>query len=184
MRMIAATAFAAALLGAATDARADEVSYQLWIDNTPPSIVESATRAGIWKNHRLRSAPTPYLRGDLDGDGRVDDIIQVARRTGGQPSLVVLWGQRKKTPTWLALHEPPTGTAATGTSPRAPARRRVKSSSSPIPLQRRSPGTARSCWRPPSRSPHPSTAANSPSTNDARPRLNPAAPPPDARWPA
>ena len=107
--MIAATAVAAALLGATTDARADEVSYQLWIDNTPPSIVESATRAGVWRNHRLCSAPTPYLRGDLDGDGRVDDIIQVARRSDGQRSLVVLWGQRKKRATWLGLHEPPSG---------------------------------------------------------------------------
>ncbi len=109
MRIIAATAVAAALVVAASDARSDEVSYQLWIDNTPPSIVESATRAGVWKNYRLRSAPTPYLRGDLDGDGRVDDIIQVARRSDGQRSLVVLWGQRKRRATWLALHEPPTG---------------------------------------------------------------------------
>jgi hypothetical protein len=109
MRWIAGFAVIGAMTGAAKGARADEVDEELWIANTPPAIVAAGTRAGIWKNYRLLDPPTPYLRADLDGDRRVDDIVMVERRSDGAKSLVVLWGKRKRKPAWLALHDPPSG---------------------------------------------------------------------------
>ncbi|HEY5937999.1 MAG TPA: hypothetical protein VIU61_25290 [Kofleriaceae bacterium] len=92
-------------------ARADSVSRELWIRNTPPVIVEAGERAGLWATHRLSGAPTPYLRGDLDGDRLIDNIILVTARSDGAKSLVVLWGKRTRKPSFLEVSNPPSSDA-------------------------------------------------------------------------
>jgi hypothetical protein len=78
-------------------AQADSDDHDNWVANTPREIA-SAT---LWREYRLFPAPTPYLRGDLDGDGKPDHVVVVARRSNAQTRIAVIWGKADKPTGWF-----------------------------------------------------------------------------------
>src|SRR5436305_9138969 len=83
------------LLLLALFAGADEtdLSYNI------PAQVERCMKDGLDAKYRIDTSVNPfYLRGDFDGDGKMDDLVRIASKQSKKGGLIACWGQSGKKP--------------------------------------------------------------------------------------
>ena len=65
--------------------------------NVPPDLQARGDQAGIWKDHPIDFSTNPfYLRGDFDGDKKIDFVVRTKGPTDKEDRLVILRGKGKE----------------------------------------------------------------------------------------
>lgn len=102
MKMLSIAILMVITAPAASAADEADLSY-----STPPAIDQCLARAGLTAKFQLDASINPfYVRGDFDGDGKIDYLIRVTSRQNQKHGLISCWGNAGKRATVIGAGTP------------------------------------------------------------------------------